>query len=1291
MLNRFYSVMGWVLLVLLLLVATMVGLTRQFLPSIAEHKAAIEEYISDKANVPVSIEQISAHWEGRYPTFQLRNVRAYKESTVGPIVDFSVDQIDAEIDIVASVFARFLIFAKLDVEQAHTSLYQRNGRWGVEQTSSSSISSHTFIRQIINVLTQQPAVSFTNARLLLNPEKGVVQAISPITFLLNNADEQHYLYGSLALSLADNSSSNVEFAVETENLPLDPLAGDFKIYAKVNNLGQQLLKLDLVDLPFDVKELDIGTELWGRWRNKKADSLQGQLSVNHLSFEDESLESITDSAVKFSVKPLSNQKYNFVISDLLVKNSKAKIAMPFISAEVSWDEGVASLHKVGLKELDLGMWSQWFVDKPYVPEILNDTLSKLKPHGSLHNLQISWPDSENLTILKGEGDLSGVSVGGYYGAPVLKNVTGRIRFTESSGDIDLDATDFVMGFPELFAEHWKYNEASGRVSWVIEEREGHSRPVVTVNSGLLNVSNESLSAAGRFSIYLPLDHKKQTELTLLIALKNADAKQASLYMPPNEVGESLHRWVAAAVEKGTVNDGMLLLRTGTRRLSNSSSPTVQLYFDVDDASVKFQPDWPVVSQADIAISVDGAVLDIVATEGQFLNSQVSRVEVALPAKSNKLSVKTTVTGDAKDILILLRAKPLRAMVGDGLDSWSLLGKHKTEVNVLIPLSEKGFPAVKVKSRLDSGRFESKSDNIVFKKVSGNFDFSTQKSLSSNNIKATLMSSPVAIRIESVAKTSQVPAITRVYLSGKIAVDAIKKKTGLSILNSTQGSAPINARLDLCSGAATCNKLVVDSQLKGISLRAPAPFGKSADALLPLQVVGQLGSTSPVWRYKLGDQLRGVTKAIEGASRTRISFGGERPQEPLSAGLWVDGYIDSVDLTQLKTFMAQNGWWSGDSLSSSQEGLKQLALSIRQLSAGNIHVSNIDVIVNAQKESGTAIGFVSPDIAGEIRVPKGDGDVYKARLDHWYLRTNQNISVPINAPQEVLQTNEWPAVELFIKKIFLDSKPLGQWSMKIQPDSVGQLMVNNIVGSLGGFTATGEAGWQLQDNKPSSFIAMTYQGNDLGALLKHFGYGGVLESKTTNMVTNFSWSGYPWSFDTKNLDGAFKLLLKKGRIIDTGQHSNILRLFGILNLNTIARRLQLNFTDLLKTGVAFDRVSANYLLNNGIAYSQEPFSLDGPSANVNLSGSINIVDQTLDNKMDVVLPLTSNVPVAAVLLGAPQIAGAVFLLDKLIGDKLEKVSTLKYQLSGPWEEPDVKLMNPSEVKPSGHVPALQGNN
>ena len=485
-------------------------------------------------------------------------------------------------------------------------------------------------------------------------------------------------------------------------------------------------------------------------------------------------------------------------------------------------------------------------------------------------------------------------------------------------------------------------------------------------------------------------------------------------------------------------------------------------------------------------------------------------------------------------------------------------------------------------------------------------------------------------------------------------------------------------MDICTGSLACNKLVIESDLQGVSLQAPTPLGKKAIASLPLQIVAQVGIADPVWRYRLGDQLRGVTKVIEGASRTRISFGGERPQEPREPGLWVEGHLDQVDLEELKAFMVRNNWWSNESLSSSQDGLKQLSMAIGQLKLDKVQINNVDLVLSTAPVAHTVIGFVSPEVAGEIRVPVKAG-AYQVNLDYLYLDKKQRPASHENN-MEVFDTRDWPMIDLTIKQLYLNSKPFGQWSTSVEPDNAGQLTLKNIVGSFQDFAIKGKAGWQLRNNKPETFMNITLDGGDLGSLLGNFGYEGVIESNTTNIQSDFSWSGYPWDFEVERLNGSFRMLLKKGRIIETGQSSNILRLFGILNLNTIVRRLQLNFTDLIKAGVAFDRVSANYLLKNGIAYSQEPLTMDGPSANVNMQGSINIARQTLDSQMDVVLPLTSNVPIAAVLLGAPQIAGAVFLLDKLIGDKFEKVSTLTYLLSGSWDEPEIKIVPPGTATP-----------
>lgn len=1294
MLNRIYSWVVWAMLVLLLLVAILVAVSRQFLPSIAEHKSAIELFLSERTGSAISIGDISAHWEGRYPVFQLREIRTLTESDAGPDINFSVRQLDAEVDLLASLWSLFPVFAKLSIEQTEVEVHQREGRWGAAASNDTvPANASAFVRQIIAVLSRQPEVSFSNASLSLYPEQGEMQRLFPITFLLNNAAEQHYLHGSLTLPVAGSSESQVEFAIETENLPLDPLAADYRLYAKVSNLGQQLLNLDLIELPFSVKRLDMGAELWGRWNNRRLESVQGALQISQLSFEQSSLENITDSALTFTLQPSKPQQFNVVLSDLIVQNSKAKLTMPFVSADVVWGEDEVALQQINVKEIDLGMLSEWFTDKPYLPESLNDALLKLNAKGSLKNLQIVWSDRNDYSRFQGAADLHQVSVENYYGAPVLKNVTGRLGFTKDTGSIDLNTENFHMGFPDLFPQGWEYSHAKGRVNWVIESRVGHERPVVTVNSSLLNLESSATTAAGRFSMYLPLDREHQTELILLIGMKDTDGRQASLYIPPEVVGESLYQWVSDAIQGGHVNEGMVVLRAGTRRLADRLPPSVQLYFDVSDATVKFQPDWPVISQADLKVRLDEAGLDIKAERGELLNSRVSRVEVQLPAGSTDLSVKATVAGDASDILTVLRTTSLHASVGAGLDTWELSGKHKTDVSLVVPLQGKKTPVVTVSSHVANSLFQDRSAKLAFSQVVGDIIFSSEKGLFSDNLQATLMNAPVSIRIEPVAKRQGVPALTRVYLTGNIGIDALKKQIDFSLLQSAAGSAAINARLDICSGSAACNKLVIDSDLKGISLQAPVPFGKEADVSLPLQIVAQIGITDPVWRYKLGDQLRGVTKAIDGAPRTRISFGGKRPAEPAEPGLWIEGSLALVDLDELKAFLMRNQWWGSGNASSSGEGLKQLVLKISRLNAGSVQVDDVDLVLSTAPATHTAIGFASPKVAGEIRVPVNSGP-YQVNLDYLYLHQSKEQgedSVSSKYGPRVIETQEWPMIDLAIKQLYINSKPFGHWSMRIEPDVVGQLTMKNILGSFNDFIMKGEAGWRLQNNNADSFVNMTLEGGDLGSLLGHFGYKGVIESEYTSMQSDFSWPGYPWDFETKRLNGRYTMLLKKGRIIETGESSNILRLFGILNLNTVVRRLKLNFTDLVKAGVAFDSIRAHYLLNNGVAYSQEPLTMDGPSANINMQGSINIAEQTLDSQMDVVLPLTSNVPIAAVLLGAPQIAGAVFLLDKLIGDKFEKVSTLTYLLSGAWAEPEIKIVTPGSTKSRNLHPGLSGDN
>ena len=95
-------------------------------------------------------------------------------------------------------------------------------------------------------------------------------------------------------------------------------------------------------------------------------------------------------------------------------------------------------------------------------------------------------------------------------------------------------------------------------------------------------------------------------------------------------------------------------------------------------------------------------------------------------------------------------------------------------------------------------------------------------------------------------------------------------------------------------------------------------------------------------------------------------------------------------------------------------------------------------------------------------------------------------------------------------------------------------------------------------------------------------------------------------------------------------------------------------------------------NEGLITFAEPIEVSGPSSNFKLGGVIDLLKQNLNLELVVTLPVTENLPLVSLLLGQPQIAGAIYLFDKLWGKKVEQLASVRYEIKGPFADPDVKL-------------------
>ena len=85
-----------------------------------------------------------------------------------------------------------------------------------------------------------------------------------------------------------------------------------------------------------------------------------------------------------------------------------------------------------------------------------------------------------------------------------------------------------------------------------------------------------------------------------------------------------------------------------------------------------------------------------------------------------------------------------------------------------------------------------------------------------------------------------------------------------------------------------------------------------------------------------------------------------------------------------------------------------------------------------------------------------------------------------------------------------------------------------------------------------------------------------------------------------------------------------------------------------------------------------FKLKGDDLKIEIKGTINLLNETLDKRLYIEVPITDKVPLLSLLVGvSPQAAGIIFLVEKIIGDKINKIFEIKMNMFGDWKDIQIK--------------------
>ena len=1303
------------MIALLVIVASGVIAVRVALPEANQYKQELAEYLSEKLQTQVTIGNIEALWVKANPQFKITDL-SFSNSRF-PNRSVTISELQGELDFSLSLKHLVPIFKQLSVNRLAVSAEQVQGRWLSVLSLPAAQSSvpkvidadaktvqQLALNRLLAVFSSQSLVEFTDASLILRPENRPPRRVGPIQFLMQNSDLMHQISGEAKLDHY-GERSKVKFAVQSEQLADNIVQTPFLVYAKFEKLSQQILDFNLIKLGIDIDQLSLDAEVWAKLQNGVVSGVSGNMSVAKLAFADSSLPTLDNSRVHFS---LSSQGgvHQLQLSDISIAAGDGQLKIP--RASVTYIQKKQNyLSQVAVSALDLAQLSRIALTQPRLNDKFKEIVEALNLQGQVQNLNVDWSDQQ-LSVFSITADLNRVSVDAYKGAPAVSGVSGKLKMNAQRGQIDLNSTDLNLQFPLIYSRGWHYPEARGRVSWQIQHAQGKPEGLL-VNSELLSLARGKIRANGRFSVLVPFDKQQQAELTLMIGMRGGSVNDALNYIPAKLVGESLSSWIESAALAGQLREAGFVLRYGIRKERvRLQAPSVQMYFRLADAKVNFDQSWPNYDATDLYIAVRDGNLQVHSETGRFANNKVKRLSVTKKLSEASVTVSALLSGNIEKLQSKLQQKPAIALLPEVLKSWKLGGEHITALDLIVPLNNKHkasaeskIPAtalsVKIASTLKNAQLVDSQYQLNFTKINGKLAYDSVTGLQSNAMTLSVFGHPGKASV--VSKLDGKVLKTSVALSAAIEIAELQKWLKTDQLGQLSGTGSFNARLDLCKGQSNCNQLVVNSDLLGISIDLPAPWGKSPQQLRKLQLLSNNSEQGVIWRYNYADLVRGITLlastantevktagllAAKSANRTRIIFGGARPAMPAQAGIYLGGRLVGVNLDQVLASTSSNTkvLVQGQKL----DALPDTAPLQSQLKDIDLELSNVTLmgrtVPSGRVKINRAPGFwrVNFDTAiasGNALIADDSKQSIVLKLDKLILKSaadkGDKGSKITGINQVSINSKAWPSVKLSIDKLVLNTLDIGRWSAMLAPTQRGY-SINAIQGGIAKTKISGKINWLESAKNITTELSLQASGGDFGAVLKQLGFDRVLENKTGNLQTQLSWPGYPWDIAQRSLSGTMSFQLKQGRIIEAGTSANFLRIFGILNLNTVIKRLKLDFSDLLESGVAFDTVTANYKLQNGLASSIEPLKLQGSSASVEMSGSINFTDQTLQQKMLVAIPLTSNAPIAALLLATPQVAGIAFIIDKLLGKKLAKLTALRYQVSGSWLDPNISPIN-----------------
>jgi len=1255
-LNRLYKVLA----ILLVIFAVLISAFRLSLPYAHNFHQNFQNYLNETYDSDITIGSLNMDWTSDGPTVVVEEVNLLDTESV----NIFVARMALTLDFWTSLQHQKLITKNITLAGAQIffdkKLLSENDETDDENSVVDTISD-VFFQQINRF-------SLTNSKITLQGEsKAQTFLVDQLAWV--NSGKHHRAAGSMLID--GLTSNNIKFNLDASGNDLRGLSGQLYFEANKLNVTPWLDKIFVIEN--ENTHSSVNFSAWYTLNKGKANKLQIALGDNEVSwlFEDE-LHSLRIDEGNILVDNFDDALNITTVTTPLQFYSNSQAWQPLTVSTRMTNQGlstyISSLELFGLAHI-----YPLFSGHPESQALLN----KLAPIGQMSDIYL-LKDNDDIKAL---ASFSEVTSSFSQGIPGIENVSGELSFVQQYLNIQFLAENGQLDFGQHFRDPIPYQSIETQIAV------DFSTPDLSVKVQQLEVISEQLHATA--DIEISVAENEAINMALLANVHRGDAKLARLYYPHLLMGQDLVDYLDSAIINGDVEQAQVLFNG---QLNNFPFSDNDGAFVVDaeltNSQFKFDANWPAINNFAANLRFTSNSMLITGRGGKLSGIDVSGVKVAIDDLGDQQIL--TVEANFKDtqpnaVNDLMNQSPMAETVGETLKQLQISENISGSFSLNLPLNDLDSVVASGNVEFNNNKLALQTPNMHFTEVNGELTYKNDV-INTEGLTLNWREMPLAL-IVNAHNNDKNYYQTLINLQAKWPESSWKKELPQQL--EKYGHGQLDWRGDLTlrmhPQGEFSYELLIGSALEALDVSLPVPYKKAVGESLNVSVKVSGQEDSSILNAQLGGELSFYGeldhKKVQ-FNNAHLVLGNENIPSP-TEGFNISTNLATASVTQWQSLVLDI-LDSIDQASVDTEEDSVALLSAPKRIQGK--VANLDVL-------GQNLTEVSFNLLDEKQWWLLDLQAKEARTQAKFYPDWHQQGIEIDAdfihliPEEVVTIeipSDKPIKEPLSDDVLFANIPpirakcascsfgkldLGAVDFTLERLDVDTLQIKKFTAKRGKTHLSFDASWQHNDKVSQTIVTGKLKAKNFDGEMEKLDYPSTIKDSELDLKYSFNWVGSPFDFKLENFNGSSDVKFSDGYLAEVKDKA---RAFSLLSLQSLVRKLKLDFRDMFSDGMFYESIKGNFQIKDGIIYTDNTF-MKGAAGDMSIKGNTDLNAQILDYKISYKPNITSSLPaIAWITTLNPLVVIGAFALDGVITSNV--VSEIKMEVTGPIQDPIQKQVD-----------------